>query len=105
MPTLEIKLLTLLESNIEDGKSQKELEYEILAVDSNLLWVVSSELIEDIKELISSRPELSGLAVTNIYLYTPKFHIESTDLSKQVLNLTLSGKAEVYHEVYETEDG
>ena len=105
MPTLEIKSLTLLESNTENSKCQKKLEYEILAVDSNLLWVASSKLLEDIKELISNRPELSELAVTSIHVYIPKFHIESTDLSKQVLDLTLSGKAEVDHEVYETEDG
>ncbi len=105
MPTLEIKSLTLLESNTNDFKCQKELEYEILAVDSNLLWVTSSKLLEDIKELISNRPELSELAVTSIHVYRPNFHIESTDLSKQVLDLTLSGKAEVDHEVYETEDG
>ncbi|NMF61680.1 hypothetical protein DP113_33295 (plasmid) [Brasilonema octagenarum UFV-E1] len=105
MTTLEIKSLTLLESKIEEGKSQKKLEYEILAKDSNLPWVASSELLKDIKELISNHPELDGLAVTSIYVYAPKFNIESTNLSKQVLDLTLSGKAEVYHEVYETEDG
>ena len=102
---MEIKSLTLQESNTEAIKSQKEFEYEILAQNCSLLWLTSKDLLEDIKKLISNHPELNGLAVTEVHVYMPKFHIQSTDLSKQVLDLTLFGKVEVYHEVYETEDG
>jgi hypothetical protein len=105
MPALEIKSLTLLESKIEEGKSRKKLEYKIFAKDSNLLWVASSEPLKNIKELINNHLELDGLAITNIYVYPSKFHIESTDLFNQILDLTLSGEVDVCHEVYETEDG
>ncbi|OKH50293.1 hypothetical protein NIES2101_19940 [Calothrix sp. HK-06] len=102
---MEIKSLTLEESNTEASKSQKEFEYEIIAQNCSLPWLTSKDLIEDIKELISNHQELNGLAVNKIHVYMPNFHIQSTDLSKQVLDLTLLGKVEVYHEVYETEDG
>ncbi len=105
MPTLEIKSLAVLESNREESKGEKELKYEILAKEFNLRWLASSILLEAIKELISKHPELDGLKVINIRVDTPEFWMESTDLSKQTLDLTLSGKAEVRHEVYETEDG
>lgn len=105
MPTLEIKSLTVLESSTESGKCEKKLNYKFLSRDSNFLWVASGKFLEDIKELISNHPELEGLGVTSIHVYTPEFYIESADLSKQILSLTLSGKADVYHEVYETEDG
>lgn len=104
MPTLEIKSLTVLKSNIEEAKGKKELNYEILAKDYHLLGVASNKILEDIKHLISNHPELDGLDVTTIHVYPPN-DLKSTDLSKQILDLTLSGRADVYYAVYETEDG
>lgn len=102
---MQIKSLTLQESDTEASKSHKEFKYDIIGKNCTLAWLTSKDLLQEVKELISNHQELNGLAVTKIYVYMPNFHIQSTDLSKQVLDLTLLGKVEVYHEVYETEDG
>ncbi len=105
MPTLEIKSIAILESSIEEGKGNEELKYEILAKDSTVLWMTSGRFLEDIKESIGNHSELDRLKITSIHVRAPHFHIESTDLPKQILELTLSGRAEVYHDVVETENG
>ena len=105
MPTLEIKSIAILQSNIEEGKGNEELKYEILAKNTDVLWMTSGRFLDDIKKLIGNHSELDRLKVTSIHVHTPHFHIESTDLPKQILDLTLSGMAEVYHDIAETENG
>ncbi len=105
MPILEIKSFAILESNIEEGKGNEGLKYEILAKESNVLWMTSGRFLKDVKDLICNHSELARLKVTSIHVHAPHFHIESTDLPKQILDLTLSGRAEVYHDVSETENG
>ncbi len=105
MPILEIKSIAILESNIEEGKGKEDLKYKILAKESDVLWMTSGKFLDDIKYSIGNHAELARLKVTSIHVHTPHFYIESTDLPKQILDLTLSGMAEVYHDVAETENG
>ena len=73
--------------------------------DSDVSWMTSGKFLENNKRSIGNHAELARLKITSIHVHTPHVHIESTNLPKQILDLTLSGMAKVYHDVAKTENG